>query len=383
MIISISTMHIRLTALYKYVILQEELEKIGINLRIYLNSYQYKNAILKMADDLSNKSEYFNYADKIYKLNFIPVEGKSRTIELQNSFLNHRILDSDYIIWSAENDKMLFPPNKDLLGKMIFTKLRSCNDIFWHQNFITSPKAFWFPSKYYNNHYNIGKLTKIIGESIINKIDYVSPLEICDIPNPYINIKDLKEKYKIDDKKKTLIYYLSRPYLYQNEDYEKDIVDKFLLDKFRSKYNILFANKPYTYSSTGKFYRNVKIIDFVDYEQVMREIVSGVLGGISTATREALVFNKPVLSINKKIIHKRNFPKKMQEITNDSALKIRFLKAGLLNKHQFEGMEIPVNADWFKYLNAMFSMKFNYSKKKNIWCGNIQLIDKIKKELVI
>jgi len=87
MIISVVAMHVRLTALYKYILLQEELEKIGVNFRLYISGHQYKNFILKMADDLKNNPAYTRYYSRIKKLNVISVEGKSRTVELQKFFL--------------------------------------------------------------------------------------------------------------------------------------------------------------------------------------------------------------------------------------------------------------------------------------------------------
>jgi len=385
MILSIVARQVRITSLYKYVILQEELSNIGIDLKIYLMKNAYINAVHAIVNDYKEDPRYSNYCSKILKLNVVYCEGKSKTPELLNSFVKNGILDSDYIIWSAENDKMIFPPNKEIIRKIIFTKLRFCNDVFFHDNFIEKPKMFWFPSRYYNNHYNISFfMNKFGSKEVINSIGYVSPIELCDVKNPYItlNKNDLIKKYKIDENKKTFIYYLSRPYLYKSMDYEKDIVDKFLSDKFKSKYNILFAAKPYNYLKTDSNYRDVQIIDFFDYDTVMREIVSGVLGGISTATRESLVFEKPVLSVKTQIIHKKNFPKKRQEITSDGALKQRFPKSGLSNKHQFEGLESLINDDWDKNIEKMFSVKYDFSMKRKIWCGDISLFDKIKKEFI-
>ncbi len=395
MIISIITKDIRLTALYKYILLQEELKKEHIELKIFiLNSFYYE--IKKFMDSLNGKKEYLEYLDYLKILNFVICEDQNKRFneeQMMNSeMVKQGIFDSDYVFYvSDKRVKINIPNNKGLIDKTIAIKTRSCNDIYYHSMF-ANRKSFntWVPSEIYSNHSSIENqinIAKSTNPRSSCKIDFVSPLEQCDIPNPYINLNEdyIVNKYNLDNNKKTILYYFT-----VNDRNEDLIAKKFLSDeKLKEKYNLLLADKPYSFafsiSTRTRETKNLKdcvliskysdiIIDYVDYEWILNNMIYCIIGGISTAIREALVCNVPVLSVSKENITRFLG----NDIPTHEFLKKRFNKE-VSKTDQFEGLETSLNEDWIPYLERIRDQEYDFKIKRNMWCGNISLKDKIIK----
>jgi len=398
--ISIVTKEIKLNCLYKYILLSENLKEENINIRIFMPMHSY-GEILKFKSFLKEKKEYSRYLEKINDLDFAICEDGNHKFDhkkmMNSQMVKKGIFDSDYILYvSDKRSKINLPSVKEIIDKTIIIKMRSCNDIYY-PSFLKAGKlmAIWIPSETYTNHCSIKNQCsdffipeKIKKEDVsinpICNVDFISPLETCDISNPYIDIDEdyIVNKYSLDKNKKTIWYYFTT-----NDENDELIAKKFISDeKLKEKYNLLLVDKPYQFypssSTRSNFpekgiriaqYSNL-IVDHVDYEWIMRNMLYSVIGGISTAIRETLICNVPVLSILKK----NSMQYQGNTMTFSQFFKQIFDK-NIENSDQFEGLEIELNDDWIPCLDKIRDQKYNFEIKRKMWFGDFSLEKRIKK----
>jgi len=389
MIISIITKEVRLTSLYKYILLSESLKKENIYIKIFMPQFFF-NEIKRLINYLEGKKEYFRYLDQIKNLDFIACEDKTHRFnqeQMSNSIMvKNGIFDSDYILYvSDKRSKINIPNNREIINKTIAIKMRNCNDIYYNPIFKSSELfTIWVPSDVYSDHSSIRSEYSILQKGTKYNVDFVSPLELCDVPNPYIDIDIdyIYNKYNLDKDKKTILYYFTT-----NDNNEELIAKKFLSDnKLKEKYNLLLTDKPYQFNFSRSTRTHIPekgiainkysdfLVDYVDYEWIMRNVIYCVVGGISTVIRETLVCNIPVLSISKENITRYQG---VDVPTSDFFKKI--FNKNISKYSQFEGLEASLEEDWISCLERIRNQEYDFKKKKKIWCGDISLEDKIKK----
>ncbi len=373
MIISIFTREIKITCIYKYILLQQELIELGANLKIFVVSEFYKE-LQNVVQKFKDIPEYSHYCSLINSLDIIPCDYNdhlSRTRLVRSPIMKSGILDSDIVLLSIDRRLMIsIPPVKELINKTICCKFRACNDLRYHRDLVLGePIGLWIPSENYDNHISI---------PAGSKISHVSPFEICDIPNSLLTLNDdfIRNKYSLDPNKKTLLYYVSPWASDKSNTQEELILNRLLKGDVSEKYNILLAQK--SYSSFSLKEHDKFNIDFFDHDYLMRNEVSYIVGGISTAIRESLINEIPVLSIYEdqyEILAKRKVIKSLK-----CHLSGRFRK-DISMFDQFEGIESNLSSDWIANLEELQDKIYNYSEKKKMWFGNKSLLNKLKETI--
>jgi len=372
MIISIFTRDIKLTCIYKYVMLQEQLNDLGACLNIFVvrEFYDFFQNIISEHEKIK---EYYHYCSQLKNLKIIPCDHNdhlSQSQLLKDPIMESGILNSDLILFNIDRRLMISLPRiKEFINKIVGYKFRSCNDLRYYDYF-----KLWIPSCTYDNHNHI----RYIGiKNKSNLIEYVSPFETGDVSNSFLKLnKDfIQNKYSLDPKKKTLLYYISPWASAKSSTQEEKILNK-LLNNILKEYNVLLLQKPY-FSFSLKEHEKFNI-DFFDYDYLMRNEVSCIVGGISTAIRESLIYEIPVLCMYRDQF-KINFRKDIKSMTRH--LSDRF-GINIRMYDQFNGMFANVNSNWVKRFNLIENKKYDYSKKREMWFGNKSLLNKLKETIL-
>jgi len=373
--INIITKSIKPSTYFKHIYLSRELKKFGIDVNILTDRYrigQHKDFI----NQYKNDNIYENYINEVKNLSIECYEHLPAYIfkKVQTNFFKKiSSYEDDYFLIGME-----LPPNllmnefssvlKDS-KKIIFYKTRLCNDIFRNGK---EALCAWLPSEVYISKGSLGLFLSRVKKY---PIDFVKPLEICDIDNNLIDIdvqkKHIIEKYRIDENKPTIFFNMSNSRdTFKNDDKigntDVCIFRRLLTDKIlSSKFNILISPSPYYYwQSKEQENPDNKIIEHIDYSCIMRSgLVSIIIGGISTCISESLMYKIPVLNIS---------PNFIAGVESQEHLDRHFGKSNVLVSDRFEGYQADVDDNWIEKINMLINNKekFDYEKKKKIWFSN-------------
>ena len=136
MIISVFTRDIKLTCIYKFVMLQDQLKNLGAHLNIFVVREFYE-FLQEVINKFENFPEYSSYCSLIKGLEIIPCDHNDHlTYEMMSNdpIAKSGILDSDIVLLDVDRRLMIsIPPIKELISKTICCKFRSCNDLRYHQ----------------------------------------------------------------------------------------------------------------------------------------------------------------------------------------------------------------------------------------------------------
>jgi len=379
--ISILTQYIKLTTIFKYLILKQKLQNKGIEIEVFVSSI-FKKTLNEVIDRFKIIDRYRYYCNELSNFNF-----------REFSFENLKLIDdSDLIILSSdfyqipiycEKYSNIFKKYLNRTRKkIVYSKMRSCNDFFYSTDFCEDKlNPIWVSSKMYKkiqtfNPMPIGneKITYSFGKRLdecFSMIDYVNPLEICDVENPFVKFEEnsIRNKYNLNNKP-IIIYFYPK---YDDLSIGKGLNSEIIQDK----YDVLMVNKPYYLKNSN----DRRIIDFFDYSFIIQNMVFCIIGGLSTAVRESLIYKIPVLNM----IDDRSFmPRKGTTLKNH--MKKRF-GISFKNSSQFEGKSVDFSLKedfkhWIKLLEEISYSDFNFTQKKDVWFSNLTIEDKIKELLL-
>jgi len=355
--------NIRFSALYKYVLLQENLFNHGIKIFVYCNNYKAFNAnLINFINKYENHDVYGNYISQIQK--YFHLKSFLDLGKIQNKNSHYLFsLDGGYSLTSVR-DSILSVYQKE---RVILYKFRLCNDIacdFSGESF----QETLLPSELYLNNSLFSKNYK--------NINYVRPIELIDHDNDYIDFHKQKfhvyEKYEIDEKKPIILFSFSiipgDSILSYKECTERDILDKLFSDEgLHENFNILILF-PHVRSYLSFLLKKkdisnkIKLIDPIDYSFFLRKnIISAMIGGISTTIIESLVNKIPVLNIIPNIYRGNSHSRLLNKRYN----------ACIRVSDRFEGINTYLFEDWvsiiYKIIENDKQKKYNYKNKQRIW----------------